>query len=48
MLTATPDVDKVVAFPVVDITTDVAVDSGALLERLAQNPVSYKLPCATG
>ena len=34
MLTATPDVDKVVLSRLVDITTDVAVDSGALLERL--------------
>ncbi|ECW4038066.1 isochorismate synthase [Salmonella enterica subsp. enterica serovar Enteritidis] len=51
MLTATPDVDKVVLSRLVDITTDVAVDSGALLERLvAQNPVSYNfhVPLADG
>ncbi|EAM2801149.1 isochorismate synthase EntC [Salmonella enterica] len=51
MLTATPDVDKVVLSRLIDITTDVAVDSGALLERLvAQNPVSYNfhLPLADG
>ncbi|EDW0110867.1 isochorismate synthase EntC [Salmonella enterica] len=51
MLTATPDVDKVVLSRLIDITTDVAVDSGALLERLvAQNPVSYNfhVPLADG
>lgn len=50
-LTATPDVDKVVLSRLIDITTDVAVDSGALLERLvAQNPVSYNfhVPLADG
>ncbi|EAN0850219.1 isochorismate synthase EntC [Salmonella enterica] len=51
MLTATPDVDKVVLSRLIDITTNVAVDSGALLERLvAQNPVSYNfhVPLADG
>ncbi|EAO6408631.1 isochorismate synthase EntC [Salmonella enterica] len=51
MLTATPEVDKVVLSRLIDITTDVAVDSGALLERLvAQNPVSYNfhVPLADG
>ncbi|EAT5022248.1 isochorismate synthase EntC [Salmonella enterica] len=51
MLTATPDVDKVVLSRLIDITTDVAVDSGALLERLvAQNLVSYNfhVPLADG
>ncbi|EAA7633088.1 isochorismate synthase EntC [Salmonella enterica] len=51
MLTATPDVDKVVLSRLIDITTDVVVDSGALLERLvAQNPVSYNfhVPLADG
>ncbi|HGG6867023.1 TPA: isochorismate synthase EntC [Salmonella enterica subsp. enterica serovar Chester] len=51
MLTAMPDVDKVVLSRLIDITTDVAVDSGALLERLvAQNPVSYNfhVPLADG
>ncbi|ENY9400973.1 isochorismate synthase EntC [Salmonella enterica] len=51
ILTATPDVDKVVLSRLIDITTDVAVDSGALLERLvAQNPVSYNfhVPLADG
>ncbi|EBI4722384.1 isochorismate synthase EntC [Salmonella enterica] len=51
MLTATPDVDKVVLSRLIDITTDVAVDSGALLERLVtQNPVSYNfhVPLADG
>ncbi|EAN4946300.1 isochorismate synthase EntC [Salmonella enterica] len=51
MLTATPDVDKVVLSRLIDITTDVEVDSGALLERLvAQNPVSYNfhVPLADG
>ncbi|EGW1913095.1 isochorismate synthase EntC [Salmonella enterica] len=51
MLTATPDVDKVVLSRLIDITTDVAVDSGALLERLvAQNPISYNfhVPLADG
>ncbi|MBA3110867.1 isochorismate synthase EntC [Salmonella enterica] len=50
-LTATPDVDKVVLSRLIDITTDVPVDSGALLERLvAQNPVSYNfhVPLADG
>lgn len=50
-LTATPDVDKVVLSRLIDITTDAAVDSGALLERLvAQNPVSYNfhVPLADG
>lgn len=50
-LTATPVVDKVVLSRLIDITTDVAVDSGALLERLvAQNPVSYNfhVPLADG
>lgn len=41
-LTATPQVDKVVLSRLIDITTDAAIDSGVLLERLiAQNPVSY-------
>ncbi|EAB9079845.1 isochorismate synthase EntC [Salmonella enterica] len=51
MLTATPDVDKVVLSRLIDITTDMAVDSGALLERMvAQNPVSYNfhVPLADG
>ncbi|EJP1400135.1 isochorismate synthase EntC [Salmonella enterica] len=51
MLTATLDVDKVVLSRLIDITTNVAVDSGALLERLvAQNPVSYNfhVPLADG
>ncbi|HCL5356232.1 TPA: isochorismate synthase EntC [Salmonella enterica] len=51
MLTATPDVDKVVLSRLIDITTNVAVDSGTLLERLvAQNPVSYNfhVPLADG
>ncbi|PXM63157.1 isochorismate synthase EntC [Salmonella enterica] len=51
MLTATPDVDKVVLSRLIDITTDVAVDCGALLERLgAPNPVSYNfhVPLADG
>ncbi|MEN1436838.1 hypothetical protein AAIH36_35105, partial [Pseudomonas aeruginosa] len=39
-LTATPQVDKVVLSRLIDITTDAAIDSGVLLERLiAQNPV---------
>lgn len=41
-LTATPEVDKVVLSRLIDITTDVEINSGALLERLvAQNPFSY-------
>ncbi len=45
-LTATPQVDKVVLSRLIDITTDAAIDSGVLLERLiAQNPVSYNFPC---
>ncbi len=50
-LTATPQVDKVVLSPLIDITTDAAIDSGVLLERLiAQNPVSYNfhVPLADG
>ncbi|XPE35350.1 hypothetical protein ACNKHN_02805 [Shigella flexneri] len=40
-LTATPQVDKVVLSRLIDITTDAAIDSGVLLERLiAQNPVA--------
>lgn len=33
-LTATPQVDKVVLSRLIDITTDAAIDSGVLLERL--------------
>ncbi|WP_130099120.1 isochorismate synthase EntC [Siccibacter turicensis] len=41
-LTATPQVDKVVLSRLIDITTDLPPDSGALLERLiAQNPASF-------
>ena len=41
-LTATPEVDKVVLSRLIDITTRVRVDSGALMERLiAQNPASF-------
>lgn len=50
-LTATPQVDKVVLSRLIDITTDAAIDSGVLLERLiAQNPVSYNfhVPLADG
>ncbi|MEG0800330.1 MAG: isochorismate synthase EntC [Citrobacter sp.] len=40
--TATPEVDKVVLSRLIDVTADVNIDSGALLERLvAQNPASY-------
>ena len=48
---ATPQVDKVVLSRLIDITTDAAIDSGVLLERLiAQNPVSYNfhVPLADG
>ena len=44
-------VDKVVLSRLIDITTDAAIDSGVLLERLiAQNPVSYNfhVPLADG
>ncbi len=50
-LTATPQVDKAVLSRLIDITTDAAIDSGVLLERLiAQNPVSYNfhVPLADG
>jgi len=41
-LTATPEVDKVVLSRLIELTTDTAVDTGALLERLiAQNPASF-------
>lgn len=41
-LTATQEVDKVVLSRLIDITTDVDINGGMLLERLvAQNPVSY-------
>jgi len=41
-LTATPKVDKVVLSRLIELTTDVNVDTGALLERLiAQNPASF-------
>ncbi|HIB1590380.1 TPA: isochorismate synthase EntC [Salmonella enterica subsp. enterica serovar Muenchen] len=41
-LTATPEVDKVVLSRLIDITTDVDINGGMLLERLiAQNPISY-------
>ncbi|XPE61332.1 hypothetical protein ACNKHT_03415 [Shigella flexneri] len=49
-LTATPQVDKAASSRLIDITTDAAIDSGVLLERLiAQNPVSYNfhVPLAT-
>jgi len=41
-LTATPKVDKVVLSRLIELITDVNVDTGALLERLiAQNPASF-------
>jgi isochorismate synthase len=50
-LTATPQVDKVVLSRLIELTTDVSVDTGALLERLiAQNPASFNfhVPLADG
>lgn len=41
-LTATPKVDKVVLSRLIELTTDIRVDTGTLLERLiAQNPASF-------
>lgn len=41
-LTDTPAVDKIVLSRLIELTTDVNVDTGAVLERLiAQNPASY-------
>lgn len=50
-LTATPKVDKVVLSRLIELTTDIRVDTGALLERLiAQNPASFNfhVPLADG
>ncbi|MGL4724757.1 MAG: isochorismate synthase EntC [Scandinavium sp.] len=50
-LTATPQVDKIVLSRLIEMTTDTAVDTGALLERLiAQNPASFNfhVPLADG
>ncbi|MFK3660274.1 isochorismate synthase EntC [Scandinavium sp. NPDC088450] len=50
-LTATPKVDKIVLSRLIEMTTDTAVDTGALLERLiAQNPASFNfhVPLADG
>lgn len=51
VLTATPEVDKVVLSRLIEIATDAPVNSGELLERLiAQNPASYNfhLPLSDG
>ena len=50
-LTATPKVDKIVLSRLIELTTDIKVNTGALLERLiAQNPASFnfQVPLADG